>query len=206
MSRRDTIIVAILVNAGLLMVLFATALKSDDKKEKTATQLAKAPVIEQQEEEILQQYAIPSIPTLGTTKVAVKPEAPAVVIEEKKPAVVQAPKPATHTVNVTVKKGDFLEKIAKANNTTVSALMKENKMDSTQLKVGQVLRVPVSEKSATIAKQIGNEGEYYVVKDGDSPWLIATKNHVSLDDLLRINDLDEQKARRLRPGDRLRIR
>ena len=33
MSRKDTIIIAVLINAGLLIVLFATALKPSDSKE-----------------------------------------------------------------------------------------------------------------------------------------------------------------------------
>src|ERR1700688_2961788 len=36
MSRRDTIIIAVLVNAGLLIVLFASALKSEPSKEEFA--------------------------------------------------------------------------------------------------------------------------------------------------------------------------
>ena len=41
MSRKDTIIIAVLINAGLLIVLFATALKpSDSKEEEFVTALA----------------------------------------------------------------------------------------------------------------------------------------------------------------------
>jgi hypothetical protein len=35
MSRRDTIIVAVLINAGLLIVLFASALKSNSPREES---------------------------------------------------------------------------------------------------------------------------------------------------------------------------
>lgn len=124
---------------------------------------------------------------------------------------------ATSTVTVTVKKGDFLEKIAKANNSSVAAIMKANNMTSTALKIGQVLKVPSKGASSAVAATKPKEataaapaasgsGEYYVVKDGDSPWLIASKNHVKLEELLKLNNLDDQKARKLRPGDRLRIR
>jgi peptidoglycan DL-endopeptidase LytF len=105
---------------------------------------------------------------------------------------------------VTVKKGDFLEKIAKAHNTTVASIMKASKMSSTNLRVGQVLQVPVNEKSAASAPK--SENDYYVVKEGDNPWLIASKNRIRLEDLLKLNGLDEAKARKLRPGDRLKIR
>ena len=51
-----------------------------------------------------------------------------------------------------------------------------------------------------------NPEDFYVVKEGDSPWAIALSNGIRLDELLKLNGLDEQKARKLRPGDRLRIR
>ncbi len=103
----------------------------------------------------------------------------------------------------------MLEKIAKANQTTVAAIMKANNMSSTQLKIGQVLRIPVGQKGgSSILTPAGTpaQGEFYVVKEGDSPWLIASRNKINLEELLRLNNLDEQKAKRLRPGDKLRIR
>ena len=217
MSRRDTIIIAVLVNAGLLMILFATALKSDNKKDDNQvsfTQLAQAPVTQTPTEEIVNHYAMAGVPTLEKQEVVEQPiVAPAKVAPVKpapaKVAETKVTPPATtdvYLVNVTVKKGDFLERIAKANNTSVSSIMAENKLSSTQLRVGQVLRVPVHQKPLDVPAAIPSATEYYVVKDGDNPWLIASKNHVSVSELLRLNDLDEQKARRLRPGDKLKIR
>lgn len=215
MSRRDTIIIAVLVNAGLLMVLFATALKSDDKKKDKQVsykQLAETPKQKPPEEVVVQQYAMSSVPTVMTEEIPLeKFQIPEEKPVEPKPL---APPPAApskdvYCVDVTVKKGDFLEKIAKANNTTVSAIMAENKLSSTQLKVGQVLRVPVKQKpveSSAVAAVSKAAEEFYVVKDGDNPWLIASKNHISVSELLKLNNLDDQKARRLRPGDRLKIR
>lgn len=110
-------------------------------------------------------------------------------------------------VSVVVKKGDFLERIAKANNTSVAKLMQINDLSSTQLKIGQVIKVPVAENIAKNPQvKVSNPDDYYVVKEGDSPWGIALRNGIRLQDLLQMNDLDEQKARKLRPGDRLRIR
>lgn len=208
MSRRDTIIIAVLVNAGLLMVLFATALKSDNKKtdkQVSFTQLAEAPVIQTPTEEVVNYYAMAGVPTLEQEVVC---EPLPTQVEVVAPVPTPTPSSDVYLVNVTVKKGDFLERIAKANNTSVSSIMAENKLSSTQLKVGQVLRVPVRQKplDAPASTHSPAATEYYVVKDGDNPWLIASKNHVSLGELLRINDLDEQKARRLRPGDKLKIR
>jgi LysM repeat protein len=59
----------------------------------------------------------------------------------KKTAVASAKKPTE--VQHTVKKGDTLYKIAKANNTTIKALKKANKIKSTRsLKLGQILVIP----------------------------------------------------------------
>lgn len=213
MSRRDTIIVAVLVNAALLMILFATAVRSDNSEPETQKQmqLAGAPVDDTATEEDLFNQYVTSIPTLAESQeesisfaeeieLAFNPPEP---IEAKK--IVEKPKSDARFVDVTVKKGDFLEKIAHANNTTVSVIMQANNMASTQLKIGQVLKVPLTDAKPKKTTPL-SEGEYYVVKDGDNPWLIASRNNIRLDDLLRLNDLDEQKARRLRPGDRLRVR
>lgn len=224
MSRRDTIIVAVLVNAALLMILFATAIRTGSPdKQKPVNQLAATPEPPRAapKEDLLDQY-LTSIPILTETEheeIVYTEEIPLVAapvpskpVEHVAVAPPPAPKPVSNSsfVQVTVKKGDFLEKIAKANNTTVAAIMKANNMTSTQLKVGQVIKVPLSGSSSspieTRSSSSNSEGEYYVVKEGDSPWLIASKNHVKVDDLLRLNGLDEQKARRLRPGDRLKIR
>ena len=207
MNRRDTIIVAVLVNAALLMILFATAIRSDqaEPEQSGAAQLVQAPPPVKVEEDLLNQY-VSAVPTLAEKE----EEIVLPVVEEVE--IVQAeppPKPVETPafVSVTVKNGDFLEKIANANHTTVSAIMNTNNLTSTQLKIGQVLKVPLSKENAVKkAPTQLSEGEFYVVQQGDSPWLIASRNNLRLDELLRLNDLDEQKARRLRPGDRLRIR
>ncbi|MBI3900905.1 MAG: LysM peptidoglycan-binding domain-containing protein [Chlamydiia bacterium] len=225
MSRRDTIIIAVLVNAGLLMVLFATAMHSDESKEESHSkgkerclEVAAAPDIETlNSEDLLNEY-VSAVPTLAESnqEIALTFEdeeepiaetAPIVVVEEVKSV---KTKSEERYANVTVKKGDFLEKIAKANNTTVAAIMKANKMSSTQLKIGQVLKVPLDHskipaKSPSPSRTSG-AGEYYIVKDGDNAWLIASRNKINLEELLRLNGLDEQKAKRLRPGDKLKIR
>lgn len=241
MSRRDTIIVAVLVNAALILILFATAVKSDDS-EKTLkpTHLAQNSKIKSLESPLqedllseLNQY-VSTVPTFGDPveeeiffpeestvafAIAPPPQEREIVIPKKEES-------SQSTVTVTVKKGDFLEKIAKANNSSVSAIMKANQLASTQLKIGQVLKIPVkngassevasssttqtTQKPAAEVKPkpsaVSSGEDFYVVKEGDNPWLISSRNHLKLEELLRLNGLDEQKARRLRPGDRLRIR
>ncbi|KDU80204.1 lysM domain protein [Chlamydia muridarum] len=147
-------------------------------------------------------------------KVSPKATPPPVVVESptSEIPVVQeksADKPAEQEEfsTVIVKKGDFLERIARSHHTTVSALMQLNDLSSTQLQIGQVLRVPKTNKTEKdLQVKTPNPEDYYVIKEGDSPWAIALSNGIRLDELLKLNGLDEQKARKLRPGDRLRIR
>lgn len=227
MSRRDTIIIAVLVNAGLLMILFATAIRSDgEKKPKISDQttLCEATVVQPEpaeQEDILADYAAPPTLAAPTEELvfdeAIQSEPAPVAVEENvllSPQPQPLPEPVKEQpshVNVTVKKGDALEKIARANKTTVAAIMQANSLSSTQLKIGQVLRVPLSgsvkpSQKKSAAPTAPADGNYYIVKEGDNPWVIASRNNVTVSELLRLNGLDEQKAKRLRPGDRLRIR
>ncbi len=249
MSRRDTIIIAVLVNAALLMILFATAIRSGDSKDEakknkasSINNLAEAPKSEALaapiQDELLNEF-ISSVPTFseggaetlipfGETEIAIANPAPQTqstpVVIDPFPTMNQIPlsmpseipivtapppapvKPEAQVVNVTVKKGDYLEKIAKANHTTVAAIMKANNMSSTNLKIGQVLKVPLTKGDKKTESSSSAAGEIYIVKEGDNPWLIASRNKINLEELLRLNNLDEQKAKRLRPGDKLKIR
>jgi LysM repeat protein len=77
------------------------------------------------------------------------------------------------------------------------------------LKIGQVLQIPVVQNNRpTISLPVvaeASETEYYVIKSGDNPWKIAKQFHVKFDDLLKLNNLDEEKARNLKIGDKIRI-
>lgn len=228
MTRRDTIIVAALVNAGLLVVLFVSALKTEEGREELVLK-PEAPVLAASEaplrsearrvmgdevDEVLKQYAqkdplqsaTPSTPSAFLVEdLKVLTEAPAPQVEEKPQLPVSS---APEYAEVKVKKGDVLEKIARHNHTTVSEIMKLNNLSSTQLKIGQVLKVPVKgaaseEKKAPLDP---TSAKYYTVKPGDNPWTIAVKNHMKVEELLKLNNMNEEKARKLKPGDQIRIR
>jgi peptidoglycan DL-endopeptidase LytF len=234
MSRRDTIIIAVLVNAALLMILFATAIRNDDPtetKKSSSVQFASAPLHPAPiQDELLNEFVSGAsvVAETGETlfpfeefEIAIAPQKPipAYVAQDSS----QSTSPLTiasrpeksdgQCVDIIVKKGDFLEKIAKANNTTVAAIMKANNLSSTQLKIGQIIKIPLTKGDHSIIPSQSSPqiiptttGEYYVVKEGDNPWLIASRNKINLEELLRINGLDDQKAKRLRPGDKLKIR
>ena len=62
---------------------------------------------------------------------------------------------------VKVKKGDVLERIARQNNVSVSDIMKINKLTSTRLKIGQVLKLPSAGSSKAAATATSTGSQYY---------------------------------------------
>lgn len=250
MNRKDTIIIAVLINAGLLAVLFMLAINTDDDKiidqpeiSKTISeaQVASSPLqniplqialVESADidevDNFLRDLAASdhshtalvdddgSVDLDSDTTLSIRPQ------EEVKSA-----SPETRLVEITVKKGDAMEKIARSNGTTVDAIKKANNLSSTKLMVGQVLKVPVAEKmgspaASSVSKTtlsmastppkpaqsspVAIEPQYYTVKSGDNPWKIAKQFQVKFDDLLKLNGLDEEKARNLKVGDKIRVR
>lgn len=107
----------------------------------------------------------------------------------------------------TVKSGDSPAAIAKKAGVSVNALMKANPgLDPRKLKVGQELNIPGGKsdaKSAAPEKSASKKSEAspssdgsYVVKSGDNPGAIASKNGISTKELLRANpSLDPRKLK-----------
>jgi nucleoid-associated protein YgaU len=150
MNRRDTILAAVLLNVGLLVVLFVGALKPDPLVEKPKVSLASEP-----RQEVVAVSVDPVDHLLKNYAQEAKKEAE--LIEVVKPVIVRQDSPK------------------------------------------------VLENKAVDHKAV-EEGKYYIVKSGDNPWSIAIKNHIKFDELLRLNHLDEDKAKKLKPGDKLRIK
>ncbi len=219
MDRKKTILIAVMVNAGLLVVLFIASLTSREEMKNEIVQATSStinhPLFPNVADQALQQNAPQSIVHVP---IAVIPEIthklpPPVAEQASLPVIADVKVIESKRVEVSVKKGDTLDKIAKANHTTADEIMKLNQLPGTFLKVGQVLRIPepkavaAAEPKAIVEKPIAMQGpEYYIVKVGDNPWGIAMKHHMKLEELLKLNQLNEEKARKLKPGDRLRTR
>ena len=248
MTRRDTIIVAALVNAGLLVILFVSALKTEEGREEIsfrkeapnfvnseATFRSEAKrVMGDEVDQVLNQYGqqdplqpVVSLVPAETDPLAQNPVVKSVpsFVDDLKSITEASPKLSTNSLKaeekttsasfyeeIKVKKGDVLEKIARQNNTTVSEIMKINNLTSTQLKIGQVLKISSKGETKSIAKVEEKapldptSAKYYIVKAGDSPWTIAVKNHMKVEELLKLNNMNEEKSRKLKPGDKIRIR
>jgi LysM repeat protein len=219
MSRRDTIIIAVLLNAGLLIVLFATSLKSDTTVAAIEPQVITPNVEMPRLEEALPTSSAPMTmaPTDELDAALKQYVTPMPAGEAQMPSSFAADlqsvtqTPATFETSelafkeVKVKKGDVLERIARHNQVTVDEIMKANQMTSTRLKIGQVLKVPSKSGKSVATSQAPAGDKYYLVKNGDNPWTIAVKNHMKVEELLKLNNLDETQAKRLKPGDKLRI-
>lgn len=233
MNRKNTILLAVLINACLLVVLFVTALTSPDDLSMPPTHEMSAvpnkhelgapmfgdefdlamrqPLTPSNPESLVLPQVLPEVKTVQAAAVHVLPPSAPVVAAAVPTPVAPFSAKVNSTPEVVVKKGDTLEKIAKAQKTTVDEIIKTNHLPSSFLRVGQVLKIPAARASVQVAKGKAPEKaesapDYYTVKVGDNPWTIAMKNHIKVDELLKMNALNDEKARKLKAGDRLRIR
>ena len=96
--------------------------------------------------------------------------------------------PSIPTQTYIVKKGDTLYSIATRNNITVDQLKQLNNLSSNNLYIGQELQIPFN---SDIDNNNNNMEEFtlYEVKKGDSLWLIAQKNNITVDELIKLNNL-----------------
>lgn len=222
MTRKDTLMIAVLVNAALLIALFVSAIKKEglsDERVVVEEKPLALPVAVKQEiktaqgdeiDQVLQDFSKKTVAkeekSAETKKIDFAKELEAITRASMQPAKKEELKKASSEwTTVTVKKGDALEKMARQHNVTVNAIIDANHLNSTVLQIGQQLKIP-TKQSATKTSTAASEAEYYTVKAGDNPWAIAVKNKIKLEELLERNNLNEEKARRLKPGDRLRIR
>lgn len=94
------------------------------------------------------------------------------------------PSENSNYITYTVKSGDSLYSIAKKYNTTVDAIKKYNALTSNTLSVGQRILIE------TPTNSIGNtEYTTYQVLLGDSLYSIANRYGISVDDIIKFNNL-----------------
>ena len=224
MNRRDMIIVAALINAALLIVLFVAAVKPGNAEEKSSL-VGLEPSVQ------METAVIKPVKTVskGDQIDQVISEYNAKVAEKERfaetksiPLSVLTPEPKVAKAEETTKgpleqtskelqtmrveKGDVLERIARYHGVSVEEIMKLNGLSSSRLQIGQELKLPAKSKVKTPKKQVQIESKYYTFKGGYNPWTIAKKNGMQVEELLELNNMDEEKAKRLRPGDKLKIK
>lgn len=216
MNRKNIIFSAIIVNFAILTILFFTGLSTREE--------AKTPLVSLPEQTLPLDLEIPQFeeskeePVVTLAKIEEEKPKEEVPLVYALPPLEKAPEiktpvkalalPPISLNEVVVKKGDSLEKIAKMHHTSVSAIMNLNHLSNSFLKVGQKLKIP-EEKIASSVKEmktLEKAKEFYTIKVGENPWAIAKKHHMKVDELLKLNGLNEEKARRLKPGDELRVK
>lgn len=257
MNRRDIIIIAVLLNAAVLSFLFLTATRPEEEQSYRPTverfisldSVGVAPeqlhsevhildtIPRDEVDSVLKPYL--SVQETASPKFVQEPGSPQLIqIEDHDIVVIRAPEIAPaidqgQELEVVVKRGDVLEKIARANGTSVKDIKKLNHLTNDRISIGQVLRIPVSGSGSTanegneIAKPavrplvkepakaakatvtrevVVSAAQSYTVQPGDNPWKIARQNKVQLEELLKLNGLTEESARNLKVGDKLRVR
>jgi len=93
-----------------------------------------------------------------------------------------------------VRRGESLWVLARRYGTTVNTIQRLNGLNSTTLRIGQVLKLP------------GHEGgdKTYRVQPGDSPFTIAMRHQISLQQFLRMNNLS--KSSTIYPGQKVYVK
>ena len=112
----------------------------------------------------------------------------------------------------TVRSGESLWTIARRNGLSIDRLKRLNDLRSNTVKPGQRLIVhrgaappaAASGSNAASEEQISGSGSasYHTVQSGESLWIIARRNGLSIDRLKRLNDL---RSNTVKPGQRLRV-
>lgn len=116
---------------------------------------------------------------------------------------------STTQITHTVKKGETLGKIAQKYKCTVTDLKRWNKLKSTNIQVGQKLKVYPPENQNVSSGNNNNKPALsssgtttYTVKSGDSLWSIAKKFNVTVDHIKKLNNL---KNNDIKVGQKLKI-
>ncbi|MBO5150756.1 MAG: LysM peptidoglycan-binding domain-containing protein, partial [Methanobrevibacter sp.] len=101
-------------------------------------------------------------------------------------------------ITYTVKSGDNLYDIANKYNTSVNSIKNLNNLTSNFLSIGQVLKIPTDSSQI-----VGPNYITYIVRRGDSLYSIARKFDMTVDELIRLNNL---KSNVLNIGQSLKVK
>ncbi|MGI5059327.1 LysM peptidoglycan-binding domain-containing protein [Treponema pectinovorum] len=95
----------------------------------------------------------------------------------------------------TVEKGDTLYSISKKYEISVKELANANKIEGTDIKIGQKLVIPVlQDKNEKDSASNPTNLSYYTVKKGDSWYAISRLYSVSVNELYKLNNSNESES------------
>ncbi len=128
------------------------------------------------------------------------------------PATPAAPAEATTTIKYLVNSGDTWYGIAQKHGITMDALKAANPTAARKTHVyqGSYLNVPVkadseAARAATAAQPVETPAATYTVKRGDTLARIARKHKMSVPALMKLNNLTDKDARRIKIGQELKV-
>ena len=102
-------------------------------------------------------------------------------------------------VEYMVRKGDSLWLIARRFGTTTKMIRALNHLHTSVLRVGQVLKISPGRRVMKL-----DRNQTYLVKEGDSPYLIAKQYEIDLSEFLKINNLTPRST--IFPGEIVKIK
>lgn len=147
-----------------------------------------------------QKLVIPVAGSAGdSAALATSRQAPPTARDDARPAVTKA-------TTATVRRGDSLSQIAARHGVSMADLQRWNDLDDpSKILVGQTLRLTAPDRPAAVASTGGRPKDpasaTYTVRSGDSPWAIARRHDIELDDFLVWNGMT--RASTLRVGQRV---
>ncbi|PSV24171.1 LysM peptidoglycan-binding domain-containing protein [Photobacterium sp. GB-56] len=111
---------------------------------------------------------------------------------------------ALRTTTYTVKSGDSLGVIAARHNTTISAIKQTNHLKTSNIRIGQQLKLPTS-SYALVRTQHSNAvaHTHHTVRKGDSLWTIARQYNTSVNALAKANKLSTKSTLHL--GQKIKV-
>lgn len=96
---------------------------------------------------------------------------------------------ADSTTTHKVKQNETVWALSKKYGVSIQSIEKLNRINSNHLIItGQTLQIPSKDGSQTVNKN--DDKSTYTIKSGDTLWRIAQNNHISLDELLSLNNLN----------------
>lgn len=181
----------------------------------TATATPAAPAANHITQAPAPQDATVTLTTPAEPVLVTPPPAPAVAAATPAAPAAPAAAPQTTTVKHYVASGDTWYSIAKQYGSTVEALQAANPKSAQKnvLFSGTYLNVPVPADSAhaqtaraeNAAQEAASAAKIHVVKRGENLGIIAKRNKISLQKLMKLNNLTEKDARRIRVGQELKV-
>ena len=201
LSRKELIIVALLLNVGVLAIIvsFATTAKKEPVHHEAVVTTTPSLIDEKPFSEPLKPHVTPQssvekkeemvsfdeIDELLEEYIPLD-EAPVEKINKEKP--VQKEPPA--------------KKVGTKAVASVAPPLKKGALPEAKVPTKEAAAKATAQKQKTSAVE---KEKFYVVQSGDNPWKIAKKFHISFEKLLELNNLDEKRARNLKIGQRLKI-